>query len=105
MSKYIEPRLMYSLQNSFALATKISFDMSNNPEKCWAELKRRRAVIKAYARRCDETEFMPCGYQDAAGDALDRACTDFSNYLNAMHISRGKLPIRLTQRLSWAIQD
>lgn len=104
---FIESRgAIHAIRAASALADRIHFDFFNDPSKCWIELKLRRAHVRNAHAAFRETEHLPCGYQDAAGDRLDHACRDFSDYLNAMIICRGRVPKSLQYAWNrWTGQD
>lgn len=90
---YIERRgAIQEIQAAAALAEKIGYTMSVTPEKCFAELKLLRSYMRSAREALDNTSHLPCGYQDAACDQLDYAYRDFSDYLSAMIICRGRVP-------------
>lgn len=95
-------RKMRFIREVLNQAEKIEIFHWRDPQKCFEEIKRLRADIKACERGLRDTEFLPCGHQDAAGDALDEACRDLTIYIAAMHVVRGRTNRQLREALEEA---
>lgn len=100
---YIESRgaLQY-IRAVLNIADQIDYTMNYRPSECWGELRRRREHVARASEIFRDTEFLPCGYQDAAGDRLSAAIWNANVYLDAMIICKGRVSRRLQSTIDMA---
>lgn len=93
MKTYIEHRKsLEPIAASIRLSQALMYDWHYRRERCFQELKRLKSAARGASQAFRDTEFMPCGYQDAAGDKAEFAWRDFETYFNALRICSGVMP-------------
>ena len=76
-----------------------------NLVKLRSELKKKHRIMRNIRAYFESTEYMPCGYQDMAGDQYDKAARDYHIHAHAYIFCKYGAWSRCTKILFLEVQN